>query len=63
MIELTLLLNRESGDPLYTQLYHYIKKDILNGKLPADSRLPLFVHYPVTSTLAVIQSIWPINSY
>ncbi|WP_338708304.1 PLP-dependent aminotransferase family protein [Paenibacillus amylolyticus] len=40
MIDLTLLLNKESGDPLYAQLYHYIKKDILNGKLPADSRLP-----------------------
>ncbi|MGV2963895.1 PLP-dependent aminotransferase family protein [Paenibacillus sp. FSL L8-0435] len=40
MIDLTLLLNRESGDPLYAQLYHYIKKDILNGKLPAHTRLP-----------------------
>jgi GntR family transcriptional regulator/MocR family aminotransferase len=40
MIDLTLLLNRESGNPLYSQLYHYIKEDILNGKISADTRLP-----------------------
>jgi len=40
MIDLTLLLKRESEEPLYTQLYQYIKKEIMNGKLPAQTRLP-----------------------
>jgi len=40
MIDLTLLLKRESEEPLYSQLYQYIKKEIMNGKLPAQTRLP-----------------------
>ncbi|GLF91936.1 GntR family transcriptional regulator [Bacillus safensis] len=40
MIDLTFLLNRESKEPLYSQLYQYIKTNILNGKLSAGTRLP-----------------------
>ncbi|MBH5318452.1 PLP-dependent aminotransferase family protein [Paenibacillus sp. GSMTC-2017] len=40
MIDLTVLLKRESSVPLYSQLYHYIKKEILSGKLAAETRLP-----------------------
>lgn len=40
MIDLTVLLKRDSGEPLYSQLYQYIKKEILSGKLSAQTRLP-----------------------
>ncbi|ANY68692.1 GntR family transcriptional regulator [Paenibacillus sp. BIHB 4019] len=40
MIDLTVLLNRESGEALYSQLYQYIKQEILGGKLAAETRLP-----------------------
>ncbi|TVX92363.1 PLP-dependent aminotransferase family protein [Paenibacillus agilis] len=40
MIDLTILLNEKSEEPLYTQLYQYIKKEILSGKLTAQTRLP-----------------------
>ncbi|MEH6943319.1 PLP-dependent aminotransferase family protein [Bacillus sp. JJ722] len=40
MIDMTLLLERKSGEPLYFQLYQHIKKDIISGKLAANTRLP-----------------------
>ncbi|MBD8500864.1 PLP-dependent aminotransferase family protein [Paenibacillus arenosi] len=40
MIDLTILLDGRSEDPLYTQLYQYIKTEILSGKLAAQTRLP-----------------------
>ncbi|MCR8843623.1 PLP-dependent aminotransferase family protein [Paenibacillus sp. SC116] len=40
MIDLTILLNEKSEAPLYTQLYQYIKKEIMSGKLAAQTRLP-----------------------
>ncbi|MFD2114766.1 PLP-dependent aminotransferase family protein [Paenibacillus yanchengensis] len=40
MIDMTLLLEKESGEPLYLQLYQHIKKDIIRGKLAAKTRLP-----------------------
>ncbi|MGG3889879.1 PLP-dependent aminotransferase family protein [Metabacillus fastidiosus] len=40
MIDMTLLLEEKSGEPLYFQLYQHIKKDIIKGKLAAKTRLP-----------------------
>ncbi|EAZ85398.1 PLP-dependent aminotransferase family protein [Lysinibacillus fusiformis] len=40
MIEITLLLNEKSEEPLYFQIYQHIKKDIISGKLVAKTRLP-----------------------
>lgn len=35
-----LILNSNDSVPLYQQLYHQIREQVLSGKLPADSRLP-----------------------
>ncbi|MBS4161395.1 GntR family transcriptional regulator, partial [Klebsiella pneumoniae] len=40
MIELTPLLNKKLGIPLYIQLYEYIKKDIEEGSIPQGAVLP-----------------------
>jgi len=40
MIDITLLIEEKSGEPLYFQLYQHIKKDIIKGKLEAQTRLP-----------------------
>ncbi|MGN4127984.1 PLP-dependent aminotransferase family protein [Lysinibacillus sphaericus] len=40
MIDITLLLKEKSDEPLYFQIYHHIKKDIIRGKLAAKTRLP-----------------------
>jgi len=40
MIDLTLMLKVDAGEPLYSQIYQYIKKEILNGKLSSQTRLP-----------------------
>ena len=38
MLEMTPNLNNE--EPLYLQLYNYIKAEIQNGKIRAQSKLP-----------------------
>ncbi|MGE6256937.1 PLP-dependent aminotransferase family protein [Heyndrickxia sporothermodurans] len=40
MIEITPNLNKNHKDPLYIQLYEYIKKEIENGRIPPGTRLP-----------------------
>ncbi|ASA24904.1 PLP-dependent aminotransferase family protein [Paenibacillus donghaensis] len=40
MIDMTLLLDKNSDKSLYFQLYQHIKKDIIRGKLAARTRLP-----------------------
>ncbi|MEI3193766.1 MAG: PLP-dependent aminotransferase family protein [Lachnospiraceae bacterium] len=40
MTELTISLETGSGRPLYEQIYHHIKTEILNGGLPFQKRLP-----------------------
>ncbi|GKU80078.1 PLP-dependent aminotransferase family protein [Paenibacillus sp. L3-i20] len=40
MIDMTVLFNENDGESLYSQLYQHIKKEILNGKLAAKTRLP-----------------------
>lgn len=37
---LTYILNSDDKIPLYEQLYNYIKKDIINGNILADEKLP-----------------------
>ncbi len=37
---LTYDIKRDGKDPLYVQLYNYIKEDILKGNLKADEKLP-----------------------
>ena len=37
---LTYTLSADRPEPLYEQLYHLLKKDILTGRIPAGSRLP-----------------------
>ncbi|WP_260405319.1 MocR-like pyridoxine biosynthesis transcription factor PdxR [Paenibacillus sp. 598K] len=39
-MDITLLLNNQSKEPLYVQLYQHIKKEIMNGKYAANTRLP-----------------------
>jgi len=40
MNELTINLNPTATEPMYEQIYNYIKNDIKNGALPCDSKLP-----------------------
>ncbi|GAB2701057.1 PLP-dependent aminotransferase family protein [Paenibacillus thermoaerophilus] len=40
MIELTPELDPTSGEPLYLQLYRYIRAEIVFGRIPANVRLP-----------------------
>ena len=40
MTELTIRLEAHSGKPLYEQIYDHIKKEIQNGGLPFQERLP-----------------------
>ena len=40
MTELTISLETGSGRPLYEQIYHHIKTEILDGGLPFQERLP-----------------------
>lgn len=40
MNELTIPLVEDSKEPLYQQIYHYMKNEIRNGSLPAGQKLP-----------------------
>ncbi|MFD0712453.1 PLP-dependent aminotransferase family protein [Paenibacillus sp. GCM10027626] len=40
MIEITFRLDDASGEPLYLQIYQYIKHEIIAGRLSAGTRLP-----------------------
>ncbi|XID95574.1 PLP-dependent aminotransferase family protein [Paenibacillaceae bacterium WGS1546] len=40
MIDMMLLLDNESDEPLYAQLYQHIKREIVSGKIAANTRLP-----------------------
>lgn len=40
VMELTVILNKSSNVPLYIQLYEYIKKEIITGRLEKDTKLP-----------------------
>lgn len=40
MKELTISLNTNDSEPMYLQIYNYIKKDIHSGKLSCGSKLP-----------------------
>ena len=40
MNELTINLNPSASEPMYAQIYDYIKNDIKNGTLSCDSKLP-----------------------
>ncbi len=40
MIEFTFTLKKDAADPLYVQLYRYIKHAVQNRKIAADTRLP-----------------------
>lgn len=40
MNELTMNLRTDSKTPLYEQIYHYIKSDIQNGRIPKGEKLP-----------------------
>lgn len=37
---ITVTLNKSSSEPLYEQLYNYIKSEILNGNYPYNTKLP-----------------------
>lgn len=39
-MDITHLLNNQSKEPLYVQLYQNIKKEIIKGKIAANTRLP-----------------------
>ncbi|TWD96373.1 GntR family transcriptional regulator/MocR family aminotransferase [Neobacillus bataviensis] len=40
MIEITLFLEKKSGEPLYLQLYQYLKREIQSGKIKNGVMLP-----------------------
>lgn len=40
MLEITPILQKSKKEPLYVQLYQYIKEEIISGAIPANSRLP-----------------------
>ncbi|WP_088834182.1 MocR-like pyridoxine biosynthesis transcription factor PdxR [Paenibacillus tyrfis] len=40
MIDIMIMLDDKSDKPLYAQLYQHIKKEIVNGKIAANTRLP-----------------------
>jgi len=40
MIDITVILKETSEESLYSQLYQYIKKEILSGNLSAQTKLP-----------------------
>lgn len=40
MLQLTPKLDETSGEALYTQLYHYIRGEMIAGRIPAHARLP-----------------------
>lgn len=40
MNELTIVLNPNSGEPLYEQIYAFIKKEIQGGHIPFQTKLP-----------------------
>jgi GntR family transcriptional regulator/MocR family aminotransferase len=40
MLEITPTLNETFDEPIYVQLYQYIKDEIFTGKIPAGTRLP-----------------------
>ncbi|WP_332634444.1 PLP-dependent aminotransferase family protein [Halalkalibacter flavus] len=54
MIELTPKLDETSGEALYMQLYHYIRDEIVAGRIPTNNRLPsirrLSAHLGVSRT-------------
>ena len=37
---ITILLHTGSGEPMYLQIYEYIKKEILSGRLSHPEKLP-----------------------
>ncbi len=40
MLEITCVLDYKKQDPIYIQLYDYIKKEIQSGRIPINSKLP-----------------------
>jgi len=40
MLEITCVLNSKEGNPLYLQLYTYLKQEIQSGRIPPHSKLP-----------------------
>jgi GntR family transcriptional regulator / MocR family aminotransferase len=40
MIELTPILDKKTSDPIYIQLAHYIKQEILSGRIRPGEKLP-----------------------
>lgn len=40
MLEILPVINNENKNPLYIQIYEYIKSEILNGNIPYGSKLP-----------------------
>src|SRR4051794_18528049 len=40
MIEVTVVLENKSGEPLYLQLYNYFKQEIQNGRIKPGEMLP-----------------------
>jgi len=58
MTELTIPLERKSKEPLYEQIYNFIKREIRSGSFPASTRLPstraLALHLEVSRSTAQI---------
>jgi GntR family transcriptional regulator / MocR family aminotransferase len=54
MMEITIVLDHASGEPLYLQLYQFIKSEILTGKIEPESKLPskrkLAIHLDISQT-------------
>ncbi|KIL51925.1 PLP-dependent aminotransferase family protein [Jeotgalibacillus soli] len=40
MIDITPELNPQGNEPLYSQLYHFIKEEIRSGRIPSGEKLP-----------------------
>jgi GntR family transcriptional regulator / MocR family aminotransferase len=54
MMEITIVLDHTSREPLYLQLYQFIKNEILAGRIEPESKLPskrkLAVHLDISQT-------------
>ena len=54
MMEITIVFDHASGEPLYLQLYQFIKNEILTGRIEPESKLPskrkLAVHLDISQT-------------
>lgn len=46
MLEITPSLQENGAEPLFMQLYRYLREELLKGNIPSGTRLPPYERWP-----------------